>query len=118
MVVAFHIGTDPIDLAAGEELGVVFRGRGGAVMNHTDNTIMGQRAVMKLTASGALDRHPNLRVLVSEGGATWVPFLGDRMNEAYRRHQMRVRPKLSMLPPGTVARPVGSDQPAVICEAS
>jgi predicted TIM-barrel fold metal-dependent hydrolase len=98
MVLAFHIGTDPIDLAAGEEIGVVFRGPGGAVMNHTDNTIMGQRAVMKLTASGALDRHPNLKVLVSEGGATWVPFLGDRMNEAYRQHQIRVRPKLSMLP--------------------
>jgi predicted TIM-barrel fold metal-dependent hydrolase len=98
VVIAFHIGTDPIDIAAGEEIGVVFRGPGGAVMNHTDNTIMGQRAVMKLTASGVLDRHPNLRVLVSEGGATWVPFLGDRMNEAYRQHQMRVRPKLSMLP--------------------
>jgi predicted TIM-barrel fold metal-dependent hydrolase len=98
MVLAFHIGTDPIDLAAGEEIGVVFRGPGGAVMNHTDNTIMGQRAVMKLTASGALDRHPDLKVLVSEGGATWVPFLGDRMNEAYRQHQIRVRPKLSMLP--------------------
>jgi len=98
MVIAFHIGTDPIDLAGGDEMGVVFRGPGGAVMNHTDNTIMGQRAVMKLTASGVLDRHPNLKVLVSEGGATWVPFLGDRMNEAYRQHHMRVRPKLSMLP--------------------
>jgi predicted TIM-barrel fold metal-dependent hydrolase len=98
MVVAFHIGTDPIDLTAGDQLGVVFRGPGGAVMNHTDNTIMGQRAAMKLTASGALDRHPDLKVLVSEGGATWVPFLGDRMNEAYRQHHMSVRPKLSMLP--------------------
>jgi predicted TIM-barrel fold metal-dependent hydrolase len=98
MVIAFHIGTDPIDLAAGDEIGVTFRGPGGAVMNHTDNTIMGQRAVMKLTASGVLDRHPDLKVLVSEGGATWVPFLGDRMDEAYRQHEMRVRPKLSMLP--------------------
>lgn len=33
----------------------------------------------KLVASGALDRHPKLKVQVSEGGATWVP----------------VRPKLS-----------------------
>ncbi len=98
MVIAFHIGTDPIDVAAGDQLGVVFRGPGGAVMNHTDNTMMGQRAVMKLTTSGVLDRYPDLKVLVSEGGATWVPFLGDRMDEAYRQHYMRVRPKLSMMP--------------------
>jgi predicted TIM-barrel fold metal-dependent hydrolase len=106
MVVAFHIGTDPVDMAAGEEIGVVFRGPGGAVMNHTDNTITGQRAAMKLTASGVLDRHPDLKVLVSEGGATWVPFLGDRMNEAYRQHHMRVRPKLSMLPKELLYRQV------------
>jgi predicted TIM-barrel fold metal-dependent hydrolase len=98
MVVAFHIGTDPIDVAAGEEIGVKYHGPGGAVLNHTETTFSGQRAVMKLVASGALDRHPDLRVLVSEGGATWVPFLGDRMNESYRQHAMRVRPQLSRLP--------------------
>ena len=49
-------------------------------------------------ASGALDRHGELRVLVSEGGASWVPFLGDRMNESYRQHSMMVEPKLSRSP--------------------
>ena len=45
-------------------------------------TYGGQYAAMKLVAGGALDRHPDLKVLISEGGATWVPFIGDRMNEA------------------------------------
>ena len=57
-----------------------------------------QRAVMKMVASGALDRHRGLKVLVSEGGASWVPFLGDRMNEAYRQHGSMVRPKLTRAP--------------------
>jgi predicted TIM-barrel fold metal-dependent hydrolase len=53
---------------------------------------------MKLVASGALDRHSDLKVLVSEGGATWVPFVADRMEEGYRQHYMAVRPKLSRSP--------------------
>jgi len=91
MVIAFHVGTDPID----GDLGIAFRGPGGAVLNYTETTFSGQRAAMKMVASGALDRHPDLKVLVSEGGASWVPFLGDRMVEGYRQHHMMVRPKLS-----------------------
>ncbi|MGD9704872.1 MAG: amidohydrolase family protein [Acidimicrobiia bacterium] len=98
MVIAFHIGTDPVDFAAGENLGITYRGPGGAVLNYTETTFSGQRAAMKMVASGALDRHPDLKVLVSEGGATWVPFLGDRMTEGYRQHHMMVRPKLSRTP--------------------
>ena len=49
-------------------------------------------------AGGALDRHPGLRILIAEGGAAWVPAIGDRMDEAYRQHGMFVRPKLSRLP--------------------
>lgn len=75
MVIAFHIGTEPIDFASGGASGIAYRGPGGAVLNYTETTFGGQRAVMKLVASGALDRHPNLKVLVSEGGATWVPSL-------------------------------------------
>jgi predicted TIM-barrel fold metal-dependent hydrolase len=97
IVLAFHIGTDPVDLTSGN-LGQTYRGPGGAVMNYTETTFSGQRAAMKMVASGALDRHPNLKVLISEGGATWVPFLGDRMIEGYRQHHMAVRPKLSRDP--------------------
>ena len=58
----------------------------------------GQRAAVMLISSGALDRHPKLRMLVSEGGATWGPAVADRMDEAYRQHAMFVRPILSRLP--------------------
>ena len=35
---------------------------------------------------------------MSEGGATWGPFLADRMDEGYRQHGFATRPKLSKLP--------------------
>ena len=98
MVIAFHIGTDPVHMDEGEQIGITYRGPGGAVLNYTETTFSGQRAAMKMVASGALDRHSHLKVLVSEGGATWVPFLGDRMTEGYRQHNMMVRPKLSRSP--------------------
>ena len=98
MVIAFHIGTDPVHMDEGEQIGITYRGPGGAVLNYTETTFSGQRAAMKMVASGALDRHSHLKVLVSEGGAIWVPFLGDRMTEGYRQHNMMVRPKLSRSP--------------------
>jgi predicted TIM-barrel fold metal-dependent hydrolase len=91
LILSFHIGGD-----AGEH--TMYRGPGGAVMNYTNSTYSGQRAAMVMVASGALDRHPGLKVLVSEGGASWVPFLGERMNEGYRQHGMFVRPTLSRSP--------------------
>jgi predicted TIM-barrel fold metal-dependent hydrolase len=100
MVIGFHIGTD------GDDQGSAFRGPGGAVLNYVQTTYGGQYAAMKLVASGALDRHPTLKILVSEGGATWVPFIGDRMNEAYRQHGTFVRPQLSMLPKEILYRQV------------
>src|SRR3984885_8990066 len=102
MVIAFHIGTDPVDVSAGNSAtggaGQVYRGPGGAIMNYAETTFSGQRAAMKMVASGALDLHPNLKVLIAEGGASWVPFLADRMTEGYRQHAMAVRPKLSRPP--------------------
>jgi predicted TIM-barrel fold metal-dependent hydrolase len=96
MVIGFHIGTEPHDPT--QRTGVYYRGRGGAVLNYVETTYGGQRAVTQLIASGALDRHPELRVLVSEGGATWGPFIADRMNEGYRQHGAAVKPTLSKLP--------------------
>jgi predicted TIM-barrel fold metal-dependent hydrolase len=100
MVIGFHIGTDGGDQSA------QFRGPGGAILNYVNTTFGGQFAAMKLVTGGALDRHPDLKVLVSEGGATWVPFIGDRMNEAYRQHGMFVRPQLSTLPKEILYRQV------------
>ena len=92
MVVGFHIGTDGGDQAA------AFRGPGGAILNYVNTTFGGQFAAMKLVSAGVFERHPDLKVLISEGGASWVPFIGDRMNEAYRQHSMFVRPQLAKLP--------------------
>jgi predicted TIM-barrel fold metal-dependent hydrolase len=96
MVLGFHIGTEPVDPTG--RIGLYHRGPGGAVLNYVETTYGGQRAVSQMIASGALDRHPDLRVLVSEGGATWGPFLADRMDEGYRQHGAAVRPRLSKLP--------------------
>ncbi|HLG66550.1 MAG TPA: amidohydrolase family protein [Acidimicrobiales bacterium] len=96
MVIGFHIGTEPH--TPDQRTGVYHRGRGGAVLNYVETTYGGQRCVTQLIACGALDRHPDLRVLVSEGGATWGPFIADRMDEGYRQHGAAVRPKLSKAP--------------------
>jgi predicted TIM-barrel fold metal-dependent hydrolase len=96
MVIGIHIGTEPHDPT--ERTGIYHRGRGGAVLNYTETTYGGQRAVSQIIAAGVLDRHPDLKVLVSEGGATWGPFLADRMDEAYRQHGAAVRPVLSKMP--------------------
>jgi len=98
LILTIHIGTD------GET--TLFRGPGGAVLNYVETTYGGQRAVTQLITGGALDRHPTMKVLVSEGGAAWAPFLGDRMNEGYRQHSMFVRPVLSMLPKEFIYRQV------------
>ena len=96
MVIGFHIGTEPH--TPDVRTGVYHRGRGGAVLNYVETTYGGQRCVTQLIACGALDRHPDLKVLVSEGGATWGPFIADRMDEGYRQHSAAVRPVLSKLP--------------------
>jgi predicted TIM-barrel fold metal-dependent hydrolase len=96
LVLGYHIGTEPHD-AAGFH-GNYYRGPGGAILNYMETTYGGQRAVAKMIASGVFDRYPGLRVIVSEGGATWGPFVADRLDEAYRQHASAVRPTLSRLP--------------------
>jgi predicted TIM-barrel fold metal-dependent hydrolase len=100
VVLAFHIGTggDPVQ----------FRGPGGAVINYWETCVPGQRVVTHLVASGALERHPDLKVLIAEGGCSWVPALADRLDEAYRQHGMYVQPKLSALPSEYIYRQVYS----------
>jgi predicted TIM-barrel fold metal-dependent hydrolase len=96
VLLSFHIGTEPHDATTTH--GAYYRGPGGAVLNYVETTYGGQRAVTKLIAAGVFDRFPDLRVIVSEGGATWGPFLADRLDEGYRQHATAVRPKLSKLP--------------------
>jgi predicted TIM-barrel fold metal-dependent hydrolase len=96
MVLAFHIGTEPHDATTSH--GAYYRGPGGALLNYVETTYGGQRAATKLIASGVFDRFPALKVMVSEGGATWGPFLADRLDEGYRQHASAVRPMLQKMP--------------------
>lgn len=95
IVLGFHIGTGADN--------VVYRGPGAAVVNYVETTYNGMRVLTHMVAGGALDRHPDLKIFIAEGGAGWVPALGDRMDEAYRQHKMFVRPQLSRLP-GDIVR--------------
>ena len=96
LVIAFHIGTEAHD--ASTMHGAYFRGPGGALINYMETTYGGQRAITKMISSGVFDRHPGLKAMVSEGGATWGPFVADRLDEAYRQHSSMVRPQLRRLP--------------------
>jgi predicted TIM-barrel fold metal-dependent hydrolase len=101
MVLASHIGSEAKDP---EGKGFqTYRGPGGAVLNYVETAFGGQRLATMLVASGVLDRHPGLRLLISEGGASWLPFVADRMDESYRQHGPWVRPKLSR-PPSEILR--------------
>jgi predicted TIM-barrel fold metal-dependent hydrolase len=99
MVLAFHIGTD-----GGSP--IKYRGPGGALINYVETTFGGQRAVVQMVGAGVLERHPDLKILVSEGGATWAPFVGDRMNECFRQQPMFHDNRLTMLPKEYVLRQV------------
>ena len=101
MVLGFHIGSDG---DGNVEHAIPRPGRCGPQLRGDDLRRPAGRT--KLVSSGALDRHPDLKVLISEGGATWVPFLGDRMNEGYRQHGMFVRPRCRMLPKEILYRQV------------
>ncbi len=92
LVITVHLGSEQ----SGTKL--LGKGPGKAVYNYVETTYGPQRFTTKLIASGVLDRHPNLRILLSEAGASWVPFLGDRMNEGFRQHEFMVTPKLSRSP--------------------
>lgn len=100
LVVAFHIGTN------GSPGARRFRGIGGALINYVDTSFEGQIATVALIGAGVLERHPDLKVLISEGGATWAPFVGDRMNECFRQQPMWDEGRLKLLPKEYVMRQV------------
>jgi predicted TIM-barrel fold metal-dependent hydrolase len=96
MVLGFHVGTEPHDPT--QRTGVYNTGRGGAIQNYVETSYGAQKITVALISAGVFDRYPKLKMLVSEGGATWGPFMADRMDEAYRQHSAAVRPKLSRMP--------------------
>ncbi len=74
------------------------RGPGGAVTNYVVTLTGAIETATLLCATGILERHPELRVMMVECGSGWLAWALDAMDEAYREHQMFVRPKLAELP--------------------
>lgn len=91
LVITVHTGSngdDPIH----------HRGPGAGTMNYLYACYSGMDMAAMMCASGILDRRPSLRLLVSEAGASWLPFIGDRLDEAYRQHGEFVRDNLTRMP--------------------
>jgi predicted TIM-barrel fold metal-dependent hydrolase len=75
------------------------RGNGGAVINYAVHSLSPtMEPIANICASGVLDRFPELQFGSVEAGIGWVAWALGAMDEAYKKHHMFVRPKLSMLP--------------------
>ena len=75
------------------------RGNGGAVINYAVHSLAPtMEPIANLCASGVLDRFPKLIFGSVEAGIGWVAWALSAMDEAYQKHHMWVRPKLSRLP--------------------
>jgi predicted TIM-barrel fold metal-dependent hydrolase len=44
--------------------------------------------------SGILERHPNIKVMLSEGGAGWIPYILERADKAF--HDKRIKPNAAI----------------------
>lgn len=90
IALAFHVGTGRTQQPA--------HGAGAAVVNYVVTLASGMETTAYLCASGVLERHPKLRVGLVEGGAGWLAWTLEAMDDAYREHAAWVRPKLEALP--------------------
>lgn len=90
IILTFHISTG---LVLVQE-----KGPGAAVINYTKLSFENQNLVAYFVCSGVLDRHPRLKIVVVEAGASWMAALGERMDESYFAHHYYVSPKLSRKP--------------------
>lgn len=98
LVVTFHVGTGQNPVSD--------RGPGAPILNYLEVSLQAQRAVAFIVAGGALERHPNLHVVVTEAGATWLAGLGERMDEAHIAHHMWIKEQLPLLPSEYIRRQV------------
>ncbi len=96
MPVSFHVGTGSNP--------VTERGPGGAVINYVEVGLGAPRTLAYLAASGVLERHPDLHVVMVECGAGWLAWLLERMDEAFEEHEQWVQPKLPEPPSFYVRR--------------
>ncbi|HTE87214.1 MAG TPA: amidohydrolase family protein, partial [Dehalococcoidia bacterium] len=82
-----------------------------AYVHATAFTFELQIALMHMIGEGVFDRFPRLKVAYTEGGAGWLPFWAERLDE----HQEKLRPQW----PDLQRRPseiIASEQVAFTCE--
>ena len=89
--ITYHVSTGKDPRAA--------RGNGGAIINYVVHSLgPTMEPVVSMCASGVFERFPKLRVATIEADAGWIPWMMEKMDEAYLKHHFWVRPKLKELP--------------------
>jgi len=80
------------------------RGPGGAVINYAKVGLLSAETLCYFSASGVLERFPELHLVFVETGAGWFAYCCERMDEAYEEHRQWVNPKLDEPPSASVKR--------------
>jgi predicted TIM-barrel fold metal-dependent hydrolase len=65
----------------------------------TLNGLNSMMAAADLLMSGVLERFPNLRAILSEGGAGWIPYLLERADKAFFDNRLGEDPALGRVAP-------------------
>jgi predicted TIM-barrel fold metal-dependent hydrolase len=50
-------------------------------------SLLSMQALVDLTLSPVFNRHPQLKVMLSEGGIGWVPYMLERLDQVFDRHR-------------------------------
>ncbi len=91
LAMTFHVSTGRDPRAS--------RGNGGAIINYVCHSLSPTiEPIVNMCASGVFERFPQLRAATIEADAGWVPWMLQKMDEAYLKHHFWVRPKLKELP--------------------
>lgn len=91
LAITYHVSTGRDPRAS--------RGNGGAIINYVCHSLSPTiEPIVNMCASGVLERFPKLRVATIEADAGWVPWMLQKMDEAYLKHHFWVRPKMKALP--------------------
>jgi len=75
-----------------------FKGNGATGANIARNLSPFRPLLGQLVFAGVFDRHPNLKVVFTEGGAGWVPHALQDMDKLCRNYEASLKPKLGFLP--------------------
>lgn len=91
LAICYHVSTGRDPRAA--------RGNGGAVINNVVHSLSPTiEPIVSMCAAGVFERFPKLRAATIEADAGWVPWMLEKMDQAYLKHHFWVRPKLKALP--------------------